>query len=690
MASLSGRPQIPKGFEKFFDPKQPGNNNSGNKRQDDKDQLPGGGGNKIPWLPIALGTTLLWWMTMPSESAHEMTWQEFKTKLLEKGLVERLVVVNGTAVRVYLRPEATHTLGPHPGAIYFSIGSVDSFERKMEKEQDALGIPSDEYIPIAYHREVPLFDALLQLAPSLIIIGFLAYIGRNAARSAGSGGGPGGIFGMGKSRARKFNQETAVKVTFKVVAGADEAKQEVMEFVKFLKNPSVYERLGATIPKGAILSGPPGTGKTLLAKATAGEAGVPFFSVSGSEFLEMFVGVGPSRVRDLFATAKKNAPCMIFIDEIDAIGKARGRGGQFGGNDERESTLNQLLVEMDGFETHEHVVVLAGTNRPDVLDPALMRPGRFDRHITIDPPDLQGRIQIFKVHMRGLKIHSDDIDKLRERLAALTPGFSGADISNTCNEAALGAARDRKDAVTDIDFERAIERVIAGIEKKSRVISPEEKKTIAYHEAGHAIAGWMLEYADPLLKVSIIPRGSSALGYAQYVPGDQYLYSTRQLMDRMCMTLGGRVSEEIFFNDITTGAQNDLLKVTKMAYAQVGTYGMNSKVGPLSYVDPNDQEQRLQKPYSEATGEIIDDQVRQLVNEAHERTTRLLTENKDSIVKVAELLLSKEVITRDDMEKLLGKRPYPDRLPVIPPEKAEQASGLLSFLLWYNVLTVMM
>lgn len=347
----------------------------------------------------------------------------------------------------------------------------------------------------------------------------------------------------------------------------DEAKVEIMEFVKFLKNPAAYEKLGAKIPKGAILSGPPGTGKTLLAKATAGEAGVPFLSVSGSEFVEMFVGVGASRVRDLFASAKKHAPCIIFVDEIDAIGKARGKGGQFGGNDERESTLNQLLVEMDGFGSHEHVVVLAGTNRPDVLDEALMRPGRFDRHIAIDRPDIKGRGDIFKVHLRPIKT-DEDIPKLAQKLAALTPGFSGADIHNVCNEAALIAARHNQETVKEADFEAAIERVIVGLEKKSKVLSPEEKKTVAYHEAGHAVAGWYLEHADPLLKVSIIPRGIGALGYAQYLPKDQYLYSTLQLMDRMCMTLGGRVSEQIFFGTITTGAQDDLQKVTKMAYAQ--------------------------------------------------------------------------------------------------------------------------
>jgi AFG3 family protein len=395
-----------------------------------------------------------------------------------------------------------------------------------------------------------------------------------------------------------------------------------------------------------------------LAKATAGEAGVPFFSVSGSEFVEMFVGVGPSRVRDLFATAKTNAPCIIFIDEIDAIGKARGKGGHMGGNDERESTLNQLLVEMDGFNSDEHVVVLAGTNRPDVLDPALLRPGRFDRHIHVDRPDIGGRAQIFLVHLRPIKTN-ENLETLSRKLAALTPGFSGADIHNVCNEAALIAARYNKDQVDDTDFEKAIERVIGGMEKKSRVLSPSEKKIVAYHEAGHAVAGWNLRYADPLLKVSIIPRGVAALGYAQYLPKDQYLYSENQLLDRMCMALGGRVSERIFFDSITTGAQDDLQKVTKMAYSQVAAYGMNNKVGPLSYSD-SQQENQFQKPYSDETATLIDKESRQLVIDALDRTVELLTGKKEDVEKVAQLLLEKEVITREDMERLVGKRPFAD------------------------------
>ncbi|KAI8991527.1 peptidase family M41-domain-containing protein [Mycotypha africana] len=675
---------IPKGFESFFGQKPvkkpldkrtveeaaskhtqksteqiprppPRANNDGAKGSANK---AGGGGFKPPnnnslnaLLGAALGTYMFYKMTAPDDTSREITWQGFRTQLLDKGLVDKLVVVNRNRVRVYLRHEAG-SMGISPRQTFvFTIGSPESFESKLDQAQNELGIPSNERIPVAYRDEISVAQTLLHFAPTILLIGVLVYMTKRGAGGAGQGG----IFGIGKSRAKMFNQETDIRVKFKDVAGADEAKEEIMEFVKFLKNPAAYERLGATIPKGAILSGPPGTGKTLLAKATAGEAGVPFLSVSGSEFVEMFVGVGSSRVRDLFATAKKNAPCIIFVDEIDAIGKARGKGGQFGGNDERETTLNQLLVEMDGFDSSQHVVVLAGTNRPDVLDPALMRPGRFDRHIVLDRPDIGGRAQIFKVHLKPIKT-SVDMEHLSRKLAALTPGFSGADIHNVCNEAALIAARKMKDEVDDKDFEDAIERVIAGLEKKSRVLSPEEKKTVAYHEAGHAVAGWYLKYADPLLKVSVIPRGSAALGYAQYLPKDQYLYSKSQLLDRMCMTLGGRVSEQIFFDSITTGAHDDLQKVTKMAYAQITTYGMNEKVGPLSFEDQN--EQRFQKPFSEQTGTLIDNEARKLVMDAYDRTLKLLTEKKEDIEKVAKLLLDKEVLTREDMENLLGKRPF--------------------------------
>lgn len=457
-------------------------------------------------------------LASPESSSREITWQEFRTAFLDRGLVEKLTVVNRNRVRVHLHSNAAGQMypGANPNLAYtFSIGSVEAFERKLDEAQAELGIPSSERLPVAYQEEMSVVNTLLHFAPTLLLAGLLFYLSRRASGGAGAGG-PGGIFGIGKSRAKLFNKETDIKVKFKDVAGMDEAKVEIMEFVNFLKEPMKYEKLGAKIPRGAILSGPPGTGKTLLAKATAGEAGVPFLSVSGSEFVEMFVGVGPSRVRDLFASAKKHAPCIIFVDEIDAIGKARGKGGNFGGNDERESTLNQLLVEMDGFGSSEHIVVLAGTNRPDVLDPALLRPGRFDRHIAVDRPDISGRRQIFEVHLKPLLLSTKiTLKGMAQKLAVLTPGFSGADIANVCNEAALHAARRAAAAVDEIDFDTAIERVLVGLERKSRVLSKEEKKTVAYHEAGHAVCGWFLEHADPLLKVSIIPRGVGALGYAQ-------------------------------------------------------------------------------------------------------------------------------------------------------------------------------
>ncbi|KAJ3106948.1 AAA ATPase afg3 [Phlyctochytrium planicorne] len=597
-----------------------------------------------------------------ANNSQAITYHQFRVEMLDKGFVDSLEVVNKQIVRVYLRPDAPQMarfggapVPPGTSAYFFTIGSVESFERNLESAQRELGIPPKERIPVSYTNELSTFSILLNFAPTLLLVGVLYWMSR---RAGGAGGGSQGIFGIGKSKARLYNQETEVKVKFKDVAGMDEAKEEIMEFVKFLKDPQQYERLGAKIPKGAVLSGPPGTGKTLLAKATAGEAGVPFLSVSGSEFVEMFVGVGSSRVRDLFANAKKLAPAIVFIDEIDAIGKARGRGGFAGGNDERESTLNQLLVEMDGFGSSEHVVVLAGTNRPDVLDPALLRPGRFDRHIAIDRPDIKGRSAIFKVHLKPIKT-SEDIERLSRKLAALTPGFAGADVANVCNEAALIAARNNADVVLEKHFEAAIERVIAGLEKKSRVLSPEEKKIVAHHEAGHAVAGWFLQHANPLLKVSIIPRGVAALGYAQYLPKDEYLHSTAQLLDMMCMTLGGRVAEKIFFDSITTGAQDDLQKVTKMAYAQISTYGMNEKVGNLSYQN-DQQEQQFQKPYSDETAKLIDDEARALIAGAYDRTMKLLLEKKAEVELVAKTLLEKEVLSREDMIRLLGQRPWPE------------------------------
>ncbi|KAG6862417.1 Mitochondrial inner membrane m-AAA protease component [Termitomyces sp. Mi166 len=668
------KPDIPKALEGFFQQYQNQSSqhkeNSSQKPESKSDnkshnEPPPSGNNftntQLAWIAAsAFGYAV--YANGSGASSRDITWQEFRTAFLDKGLVEKLTVVNGHKVRIKLHANATNVVYPaHTGEFYFSIGSVDAFERKLDEAQAELGIPSQERIPVAYQDEVSAFSAVLNFAPTILLVGFLYWMSRRS-----SGGAGGGIFSIGKSRAKLFNKDTEVKTKFKHVAGMDEAKEEIMEFVKFLKEPAKYERLGAKIPRGAILSGPPGTGKTLIAKATAGEASVPFLSVSGSEFVEMFVGVGSSRVRDLFASAKKHAPCIIFVDEIDAIGKSRSKGGNFGGNDERESTLNQLLVEMDGFGTNEHIVVLAGTNRPDVLDPALMRPGRFDRHIAIDLPDVAGRKGIYKVHLGPLRLAEEitkDIDSFAQKLAVLTPGFSGADIANVCNEAALHAARKAAGFIDSADFDTAIERVIVGLERKSRVLSPEEKKTVAYHEAGHAVCGWFLEYADPLLKVSIIPRGTGALGYAQYLPPDRYLLSTPQMLDRICMTLGGRVSEEIFFGpgNITTGAQDDLQKITRMAFEACANYGMNEAIGPVSYGGEKGSKENWTKPFSERTAEMLDAEVRKMITDAYERTRNLLTEHREDVIKVASLLLEREVITREDMIELLGKRPFVGR-----------------------------
>ncbi|KJY01131.1 putative mitochondrial inner membrane aaa protease yta12 protein [Zymoseptoria brevis] len=618
------------------------------------------------FLVSAFVSYMLYRLVVPGENSREITWQEFRNTFFDKGLVEKLVVVNGNRVRVHLHRESVAAMYPdspaaHPNFYYyFSIGSVEAFERRVDEAQNELGIPNVERIPVSYQEEGRWMNAVFAFAPTLLFIGVIMYVSRRAA--GGGGGGSSGIFGMGKSRAKKFNHESDVKVKFADVAGADEAKLEIMEFVSFLKDPSVYTKLGAKIPRGAILSGPPGTGKTLLAKATAGESGVPFFSVSGSEFVEMFVGVGPSRVRDLFANARKNTPCIIFIDEIDAIGKARSKSNFGGGNDERESTLNQILTEMDGFNTSEQVVVLAGTNRADVLDKALMRPGRFDRHISIDRPTMDGRKQIFGVHLKNI-VTNEDVEYIKGRLAALTPGFAGADIANCVNEAALIAARGKAESVAMTHFEQAIERVIGGLEKKSLVLTPEEKKTVAYHEAGHAICGWYFQFADPLLKVSIIPRGQGALGYAQYLPGggnDEVLMNVKQLMDRMAMTLGGRVSEELHFDTVTSGASSDFSKVTRMANAMVTKWGM-SNLGYIYYPDSSEsQEAQLQKPFSESTAQAIDAEVNRIVNEAYKQCRQLLEEKKKEVGLVAEELLSLEVLSRDDMVRLLGPRPWAD------------------------------
>ncbi|KAH9491637.1 AFG3-like protein 2 [Bulinus truncatus] len=623
----------------------------------------GGKGGKKPNWPddkqmLIFGTigSFLIFYTFYSNQYKEITMKEFFQNYLSSGMVEQVEVVNNKWVRVKFVPgshiDASHT-------IWFTIGSVETFERNLEKAQMEMNLDPSNFITVVYKKERDwgsiLFNAMGWILPLAVMI-WLFRRGPLGKPGGGRSGSSGGMFGFSQTTAKVLEKDIGVK--FSDVAGCEEAKLEIMEFVNFLKNPQQYLDLGAKIPKGAMLTGPPGTGKTLLAKATAGEANVPFITVSGSEFLEMFVGVGPSRVRDMFALARKKAPCILFIDEIDAVGRKRS-GRNWGGNSEQENTLNQLLVEMDGFNTQTGVVVLAATNRVDILDPALLRPGRFDRQIYVPLPDIKGRASIFKVHLSNLKTELS-ISELARKMAALTPGFSGADIANVCNEAALIAARDLNTSIQQKHFEQAIERVVAGLEKKTQVLQPEEKKTVAYHEAGHAVTGWFLEHADPLLKVSIIPRGKG-LGYAQYLPKEQYLYTQEQLLDRMCMMLGGRVSEQIFFKKITTGAQDDLRKVTQTAYSQVVMFGMNEKVGQLSF-DMNQQgEMAFTKPYSEATAQLIDEEVRQIVNNAYQRTMDLLNKHKDHVEKVALRLLEKEKLDKDDMVELLGKRPFAEK-----------------------------
>ncbi|MGI9192658.1 MAG: ATP-dependent zinc metalloprotease FtsH [Chitinophagaceae bacterium] len=608
-----------------------------------------------------------------TRSAKEESFQTINSLYIQKNLVDSMVVFT-KSVDVYLKkdslkkPEYSALLkalrgnekGPH---FSFTIGDYNQFRDDIKEAE--MNKPIDSRVKITYAEDARsgwLGFILQIILPIVIMVGLWVLIMRKMG-GGGNSGGPGGIFNIGKSKAQLFEKGgTKVNITFSDVAGLDEAKVEVMEVVDFLKNPKKYTALGGKIPKGCLLVGPPGTGKTLLAKAMAGEAQVPFFSLSGSDFVEMFVGVGASRVRDLFKQAREKSPCIIFIDEIDAIGRARGKN-QMMTNDERENTLNQLLVEMDGFGGDSGIIVLAATNRPDVLDAALLRPGRFDRQISIDIPDLSGREAIFKVHLKKLKTANDlDIHKL----ASQTPGFAGADIANVCNEAALIAARKGKTEVNLDDFNDAVDRIIGGLEKKNKIISPDEKKVIAYHEAGHAVSGWFLEYAYPLVKVTIVPRGEAALGYAQYLPKEKYLTLKEELEDRMAMALGGRVVEELVFGKISTGALSDLQQVTKMAYAMVTVYGMNDKLGNISFYDPQN-EGSFQKPYAEETGRMIDEEVRKLSDGAYNRVKQLLTEKMEAVRIIAEALLEKEVLYKDDLERLIGKRPFVE-LAVIPHE----------------------
>lgn len=600
-----------------------------------------------------------------TNNTSEETFQNINSKYISKNLVDSMVVYP-KSVDVYLRKDSLQTAeyapllkslkgnekGPH---FTFTIGNVEQFSNDMKEVQK--DVPLENRIQVTYAEDSRsgIISFLIQfILPVIFIIGLWVLLMRKMGGGAGSGG-PGGIFNIGKSKAQLFDKGTKVNITFNDVAGLDEAKVEVMEIVDFLKNPKKYTALGGKIPKGCLLVGPPGTGKTLLAKAMAGEAQVPFFSMSGSDFVEMFVGVGASRVRDLFKQAREKSPCIIFIDEIDAIGRARGKN-QMMTNDERENTLNQMLVEMDGFSGDSGIIVLAATNRPDVLDTALLRPGRFDRQISIDIPDLAGREDIFKVHLKGLK-KADNLDV--HKLAAQTPGFAGADIANVCNEAALIAARKGKTEVNIDDFNDAVDRIVGGLEKKNKIISPDEKKVIAYHEAGHAVSGWFLEHAYPLVKVTIVPRGEAALGYAQYLPKEKYLTLREELEDRMAMALGGRAVEELVFGRVSTGALSDLQQVTKMAYAMVSVYGMNDKIGNVSFYDPQ-SEGGFQKPYSEETGKMIDNEVRLLSENAYNRVKKLLSDKMNDVKIIAEALLEKEVLYKDDLEHLIGKRPFDD------------------------------
>ena len=611
----------------------------------------------IYWVWMILAVVILSWGLLGNEKVtHTTTWDGVK-EMIEKGDLQKIVVVNKETAEVYLKPDKVASYsdrkeykgiteqGPQ---FSFNIGSLDYFQHNLENAQTEY----DQEVPLSFETRRNIWgDAFTLIFPILILVGIWWFLWRGMSR--GNNGGGGGIFSVGKAKAQMFDKDANVNITFKDVAGLEEAKVEIMEIVDFLKNPGKYSDLGGKIPTGALLVGPPGTGKTLLAKAVAGEANVPFFSISGSDFVEMFVGVGASRVRDLFRQAKEKAPCIVFIDEIDAIGRARSKNVGYSSNDERENTLNQLLTEMDGFGTNAGVIVLAATNRADILDKALLRAGRFDRQINVELPDLKERREIFDVHLKNLKL---DPKLDRDFLARQTPGFSGADIANVCNEAALIAARNNKKQVEKEDFLSAIDRIIGGLERKNKIIIPSEKRTIAYHEAGHATVSWVLEHANPLIKVTIIPRGK-ALGAAWYLPEERQITTKEQMLDEMAAILGGRASELLNFGKVSTGALNDLERVTKQAYAMVAYYGMSSEVGNLSFYDSTGQnDMALTKPYSERTAQEIDAEVKKLIDGAFQRSLETLEKHRAGLTQLAELLLEREVIFAEDLEKIFGKR----------------------------------
>jgi AFG3 family protein len=639
-------------------------NNNNSSGQPKKKLTPNPGGLQ-GWVVAALILAIMGLVFF--NSSNKLGSVPYKTfeKMVLEGDVQKVFLVKGTnSLEINLTPTGLakpeyktklannkFSAGPH---LKVDIVSEDSFMNEYISFLKTSAIPDDvknNLYPETMTRS-DYMNIFWQWFPILFFFGLMYFI-----MTRMSGGGPGGaLFNIGKSKAALFDADNKVKITFQDVAGLDEAKEELTEIVEFLKKPGKYTELGGKIPKGALLVGPPGTGKTLMAKAVAGEASVPFFSLSGSDFVEMFVGVGAARVRDLFKQAKEKAPCIIFIDEIDAVGRSRGKGSMPGGNDERENTLNSLLVEMDGFGSDSGIIILAATNRPDVLDPALLRPGRFDRQISVDVPDINGREAIFKVHLKPIKF-AQEVDP--KKLAAQTPGFAGAEIANVCNEAALLAARRGKKEVEMKDFQDAIDREIGGLEKRNKLISPEEKEIVAFHEAGHAIAGWFLEHANPLVKVSIVPRGIAALGYAQYLPKEQYLYRTEQLFDEMCMTLGGRAAEEVVFGKISTGALSDLEKITKLAYSMVTVYGMNEKIGNVSYYDSKGQsEYSFTKPYSELTAQVIDEEVKKMIDLAYSATKDLLLEHRDKLEILAQALLKREIIYQHDLVELIGERPF--------------------------------